>query len=138
MIGRLFGGLIRGLWYVTKALWAHPVLRLVILAALGIWLLPRLWWTSAEAPGSHAYTVAGIVVGLLLVWWLLVGDTVHHLYPRPWLTAILRSGYPVLTYPLVAAWGSSALLDWGIVIVVSLIIGIVPLFTNSISRRNLS
>ena len=134
MIGGLLGGIIRGFWYVLKALWAHPVLRLIISAGLGVWLLPRLWWPSAEPPGSHAYTAAGIVTGTSLIWWLLIGDTVHHLYPRGWLTSLLRMGYPILAYPLVSAWGVHEWLDWGIVIVASVGIGLVPYFTNKTGR----
>ncbi len=138
VIGALFGGIIRGFWYVTKALWSHPVLRLVILGGMGIWLLPIVWWPRAEPPGSHAYTIAGIVAGAGLIWWLLIGDTVHHLYPRPWLMSVMRMGFPILCYPLVAAWNQREWVAAGIVVVAALVIGIVPYFTNKNSRRGIS
>ncbi len=92
MIGKMLGGTIKAVWWLLQAAWGHPVLRLVILSSIGIiWFLPLTWWPSAVIPGNHAYTVAGIVVvGVAEIWWMLKADTVHHLYPRPWLMSVLR------------------------------------------------
>lgn len=131
MIGKMLGGTIKAVWWLLQAAWGHPVLRLVILSAGTFWFLPRVWWPSAVPPGSHTYTLAGIVVAAAEVWWMWIGDTVHHLYPRPWMSGVLRMGYPILAFPLVSAWSRHEWLAAVTVAVAAGLVGIVPYFTNS-------
>lgn len=122
MLGKAFGGMIRGVWWLGQRAWSHPVLRLVILGLVAVWLLPA-WYRTAGWRG--AWTVGGIAE----IWWLLVADTLHHVYPLvgrwTWI------GYVVILWPWVATLVGGRWLAAGVVTVVVVGILLVKYFTNS-------
>lgn len=118
---------------IVKAFWNHPVLRLVLLIAVGA---PGsvAWWNSTLPPGSHAWLIGGIVIGASWLWWLFVMDAIHRLVPHG-ATGFLRGGYSLLTYPLWVAWDPHRWLDGTIVIVLTAVVLLFPLLWELILGR---
>lgn len=125
--------LIAGAWWLitrlSRAVWAHPVLRTVLLLLLGAWWLWWFWWPISVALGSRVEGQAIVIVILSWIWWLLLSDSLaQHFSPgiRRW----TRLGYGFLAFPAVAA--ALGLGGWAPWVLLSLLVvgGIVIYFTS--------
>lgn len=126
-------------WHVIRLVFGpiirHPVIRFALMLVLGFIGIPlALHWAATH---TVSIGVATAVSGVTALWWLFMSDLVHHLYPHPALSRIMRIGYPLTAYPLLRSWMR---LDWLAAVTVAVVaglVGIVPYFTNSRSRRGI-
>ncbi|AEW03948.1 hypothetical protein Sulac_0380 [Sulfobacillus acidophilus DSM 10332] len=121
-MGKLVGGLARGIWWVGQRAWGHPVLRLVLLGLVSVWLLP-VWVHAAGERQSW------IVVSLVEIWFLLSADAIHHLWPP--VGQRLWPGYVLLGWPWLSTIVGSRWVAAGLVAFIVAGILLVKRFTNS-------
>lgn len=105
---RMLGAMIRGLWWVLRAMWTMPVPRLALVVLVAVWGW-WLWWVAVVSWGDPlvgwwAWLVA--VVAALLV--ASAASAVHHIAPsayRP--LAVARAvAYAIALLPAALAAGT--------------------------------